>query len=85
MRERCINLLRHDFAFKKGPCENIVVKEEIAGKQHFLLFPQYCLPFPYHISVVDPHLLSSLDLDLRKFFRLEMSRVHFCQGMAGLF
>ena len=31
---------------KKGPIENIMVKGENAGNQHFLLFPQCFLPFP---------------------------------------
>ena len=29
---------------REKPFENIVGKGENAGNQHFLLFPQYCLP-----------------------------------------
>ena len=32
------------------PFENIVEKGENAAYQHFLLFPQYFLPFPKQIS-----------------------------------
>ena len=37
----------------KKPFENIVGKGENAGNQHFLLFPQYFLPFPKQISILD--------------------------------
>ena len=35
---------------KMKPFENIVGKGENAGNQHFLLFPQYFVPFPKQIS-----------------------------------
>ena len=38
------------------PFENTVEREENAGDQHFLLFPQRFLPFPKQISNFDSHL-----------------------------
>ena len=35
---------------KKKAFENIVGKEENADNQHFLLFPQFFVPFPKRIS-----------------------------------
>ena len=34
---------------KKKTFENIVGKEQNAGNQHFLLFPQYVLPYKKYI------------------------------------
>ena len=41
---------------KKMPFENIVGKEENAGDQHFLVFPQYFFIIPKRISVFKLHL-----------------------------
>ena len=36
----------------KEPFENIERKGENAGNQHFLIFPQCALPFPYQIPIL---------------------------------
>ena len=41
---------------KKEPFENIVEKEENAGNQHFLLFPQCFLSYPEQIFAILDHL-----------------------------
>ena len=50
-----------------NPFENIVGKGEIAGNQHFLLFPQCYLrapflPIPKRISVFNVHLFCRLQM-----------------------
>ena len=49
---------------KEESVENIVGKEENAGNQHFLLFPQCFLPFPKQISIFDTHLTLSQTTNL---------------------
>ena len=62
-------------ALRREPFENIVEKEENAGNQHFLLFPQCFLPFSNQISLF--HLCCRLQmfstLTGRKFCRLVKS------------
>ena len=41
---------------KKKPLENIVEKEENAGYQHFVLFPQYFLPVPKKVSIFQSYM-----------------------------
>ena len=41
---------------RKKSFGNILEKRENAGKQHFLLFPQYFLPMPSQILIFHPHL-----------------------------
>ena len=47
---------------RKKPFENIEGKGENAGDQHFLLFPHRYLLCPKQISIFEPHLLFSLQL-----------------------
>ena len=49
-------------ALGKKPFENIVGKGENAGNQHFILFPQYFLPFPNQISNFHSHLFCRLQM-----------------------
>ena len=42
--------------------ENMVGKGENPGKQHFLLFQQYFLPFPDQISTFQSHLFCRLQI-----------------------
>ena len=44
---------------KNNLLKTFVGKEENAGNQHFLLFPQCFLPFPNQISVFETHLYMS--------------------------
>ena len=46
--------LIHTIATLKKPFENSVGKGEIAGNQHFLLFPQSFLPIPKETSNLYP-------------------------------
>ena len=47
---------------KMEPFENIMGKGENAGRQHFLLFPQYFLPIPKRILVFKLHLFCRLQM-----------------------
>ena len=47
---------------KKESFENIVVKEENAGNQHFLLFPQCSLSYPEQILPFESRLLCRLQM-----------------------
>ena len=47
---------------KNRPFENIVGKGENAGNQNFLLFQQYYLPFPKHISIFQLNLFCHLQM-----------------------
>ena len=47
---------------EKEAFENIVGKGENAGNQHFLLFPQFFIPFPNQISIVHLHLFCHLQM-----------------------
>ena len=53
---------------RKKPFENIVEKGENAAYQHFLLFPQYFLPFPEQTSIFQSHLsfANAFNLDKSK-------------------
>ena len=51
---------------RKRPFKNIVGKGEIAGNQHFLLFPQCFLPIPKQISIFQSHLICRLQMLLIK-------------------
>ena len=54
-------------ALKEKPFENIVGKEENAGNQHFLLFPQCFYPMKYNLNVsVTFNLSSAKALNLGK-------------------
>ena len=44
----------------KRAFENIVGKGENAGNQHFLIFPQFFLPFPKQISSFESYLICHL-------------------------
>ena len=44
------------------PFGNTVGKGENIGNQHFLLFPQYCLPFTKQISYLQSHLFCCLHM-----------------------
>ena len=62
---------------KKEPFENIAGKGENAGDQHFLLFPQYFLPFPKQTSIFLLHIFYCLKMlsisTSLKFYRLVKS------------
>ena len=47
---------------KKEPFENNVGKEENAGNQHFLLFPQCFLSYPEEILQFGSHLICRLQM-----------------------
>ena len=47
---------------KKKTSENFVGRGEIAGYQHFLLFPQCFLSFPSQISSFESHLCCRLQI-----------------------
>ena len=47
---------------RKNAFENIVGKEENAGNQHFLLFPQYFLPYQGEISAFRSFLFCRLQM-----------------------
>ena len=52
----------HLTTLKKEPFENIVVKEENAGNQHFLLFPQCFLFYPEQTFTFGSPLISRLQM-----------------------
>ena len=56
-----LNFLPHN-PMRKKAFENIVGKEENAGNQHSLLFPQCFLLCPTQISIFESHLLCCLQL-----------------------
>ena len=49
-------------AYRKKTFENIAGKEENAGKQHFLVFPQYFLPVSNQSLLFESHLFCRLQL-----------------------
>ena len=53
---------------RKKPVENIVIKGQNAGYQHFLLFLQYFLPYETQILCFEKHLLSAnaINFDMAK-------------------
>ena len=61
-------LFHTNLSLRKKTFENIVEKEEHAGNQHFLLFPQFFLPFLWQIFTgVKFHLSSENAFILIKF------------------
>ena len=47
---------------RKMPLENIVEKRENAGNNHFLVFPQFLLPFPKQSSIFQLHFFGHLQM-----------------------
>ena len=58
----CHTSLTFNSLEKKAFFENIAGKGENAGKQHFLLFPKYFIPFPKQISIRKSHLFCHLQM-----------------------
>ena len=59
-KEQFLTLYHKITTLKKKPFENNVGKEENAGNQHFLLFPECFLPFPRQSLIFQSHLFFQL-------------------------